>query len=476
MSQQLKVRLTLVYALVALVVFGLTAFGIHLSVMDKFETFAQQNRERRRGDFVRVVSSMLVENGTANLRGVSMAMRRFGIRDVCLRSTNGSILFEIKADNSSRSHNGMMNRSHRMNMHRAMDLRSPEERRPPADTRRWQTWNEDIIVDGRLLGQLCFVAMGEPRHFAMVEDIFMDEVLRTLVIATGLAILVFGGLSWSFARTIARPLELASEAAGRIAGGDLTTRLLPSGVREVSALADDFNGMADALALKEGLRMRMTSDIAHELRTPVSILKSHLEGIRDGILPADENEVSSLIEETARLERVINDLRAIWELENAGSLLRMVPLTLISSMESLADRFRSIAGGRGIEIQVTGDTALAVLADEVAFERAFTNLVSNAVKYGRDGGTIAISWTRRDTQAEIAVCDDGPGIPEDDIPHVFERFYRADAARARKDGGAGLGLAIAEEAIMACHGSIRVENNVQSGCTFFVRLPLADDI
>lgn len=461
MSQRLRTRLMLVYGLAALLVFGLSAFAIHLAVMDKFASFAEQNRERRRGDFVRVLSSMISENGNVSRRGARMAMRRFGIRSVVVRATDNRVLLELRMEED-----GPAGRMHQR-------VWTPGQ---AARADACQVWSEDLVIDGRIAGRMEVVALGDPPHFALIENVFMEEVLRVLVLATGVAILVFGGLSWSFARTIARPLESASEAAGRIAGGDLDARVIPSGVREVAALADDFNGMADALSRKEGLRTRMTSDIAHELRTPVSVLKSHLEGIRDGILPADEDEVASLIDETVRLERIINDLRAIWELENAGTLLKMEPFCVGPAMEALAERFGSVARARGMRITVSGDPGCRVLADVGAFERAFSNIIANAIKYGRDGGLTAISWEPGQGVVRILVRDDGPGIPEDDLPHIFERFYRADEARARKDGGAGLGLAIATEAVTACRGSIRVENNPDTGCTFVVQLPCAGQV
>jgi len=442
----------LVYVLAALGVFGLAAVGIHLAVMDRFERFAAQNREQRRGDFIRMISTLVSEKNVINQRGLRMAMRRFGVRGVTIRDTTNATLFEMRLDDQS----------------------GPGRRHPLAmPDGALQVWREDLIVDGRVAGRIEVQAIGDPPHFAMIEKVFTEEVLRTLVIATGVATLIFGFLSWSFARTIARPLEAASEAAGRIAGGDLAARLTPGGVREVAELADDFNRMADSLARKESVRTRMTSDIAHELRTPVSVLKSHLEGIRDGILPADEDEVLSLLDETGRLERIINDLRAIWELENAGTRLRMETLVLDPALARLADRFRTLARTRGITIGFEGAAGCRVLADESAFERALSNILSNAIKYGRDHGQVLLTCVRESATIRIGVRDDGPGIPEADLPHVFERFYRADEARARSDGGAGLGLAIAAEAIAACQGSIWAENNPEGGCTFFVRLPLA---
>jgi signal transduction histidine kinase len=350
-----------------------------------------------------------------------------------------------------------------------------------------------LQVDEKDVGRIVFtVQTRQPGAF--VERVFMDGVRSTLLLVSLAAILLLSAISWLVSRAIARPLESASLAAARIAGGELGVRLETVGrgsplgfaggfgfSSELTALAGSFNGMADSLQKKEHLRTRMTSDIAHELRTPVSVLKAHLEGLRDGVLSINTDELSSLIDETMRLEKIINDLRSIWELENTGIPLQATRLQLGPFVQTVADRFRPLAEEKGMRLVLAfaePDLAAAhVRADSSALHRVFDNLMQNALKYGRKNGgkiELAVRRDREETGAEricISVGDDGPGISDEALPLVFERFYRADEARARKTGGAGLGLAIAREAVEACGGSIAASNRgTDAGAVFSVFL------
>jgi signal transduction histidine kinase len=319
----------------------------------------------------------------------------------------------------------------------------------------------------------------------------MEGVNSMLLGVSLLAVLLLSLISWFVSRSIARPLESASRAAARIAGGEMGTRLAAAPkrfARELTTLTESFNGMADALEFKERLRTRMTSDIAHELRTPVSILKAHLEGVRDEVLAMDAAQVSSLLEETMRLEKIINDLRSIWELENAQPQLCCTELEVEPFMQRALERFRPLADEKGMRLVLQfQEPGLRVLADFTAIQRVFDNLMQNALKYGREHGAIEIKVCReapaRDAKerkgewVRLCVTDDGPGISEAALPMVFERFYRADEARARTGttSGAGLGLAIAREAVEACGGSITAANRTDApgvtGAVFTVFLP-----
>jgi len=451
-AMRLRTQLMLLYGVVAVLVYALSILGIHHSVSKRFEEFSRQENERRQTDFVRLIASFVSDDEPLSqqaVRAVRGAMRRYGVRDARIYDLREKLI--LNTHGAAQGARG--------------DIRGDTQIFPAIPL---QEYTAVLQAEDKDVGRITFTA--HVRRTDFIEQVFMDGVRSTLVIGSCIAILLLCAISWLVSRSIARPLEAASQAAARIANGESGVRigaaakrmLLVRGVpaaREVAALTESFNGMADALQLKESLRTRMTSDIAHELRTPVSVLKAHLEGVRDGVLTMDTAELGSLLDETGRLEKIITDLRSIWELENSGLPLQCVPLAIDPFLQRVAERFRPLADEKGMKLELSAaGPGLSVLADSAALNRVFDNLMQNALKYGRENGTIALDARRDGARVCIRVLDDGPGISEEALPLIFERFYRADEARARKSGGAGLGLAIAREAVEACGGSILAAN------------------
>lgn len=203
----------------------------------------------------------------------------------------------------------------------------------------------------------------------------------------------------------------------------------------------------------------------------MTILKSHLEGISEGVMEMDSAAALSLLEETERLERIINDLRTIWELEKTGGDPVIRPCDLSSLLRESGERIGRLAekGGGGLALEL--EDGVTVDTDSERLMRAVNNLLVNAIKHAGSSGEIRLVLKEVRDGVEIEVADNGPGIPEEDLDHIFERFYRADSSRYRETGGAGLGLAIAREAVRSIGGRIAVRNNDGAGCTFTITLP-----
>jgi len=305
-----------------------------------------------------------------------------------------------------------------------------------------------------------------------VESIYMKRMSSALIFSALGAILCFSLLAFLFARSISRPLERIAHAAGRVAEGDHDISLKPEGVEEIQELAASFNSMAAALAEKEVLQKRMTSDVAHELRTPLTILKSYLEGISEGVMRLDRATAESLLEETRRLERIINDLRTIWELEKANEKPSLIEEDLALLLQDNALRIEQLARKAGSSIETDLPGSLKMKLDPELIMRSVNNLLVNAVGHAGQGGVITLSLRQKNRQALIEISDNGPGIPEEDLPHIFERFYRPDSSRYRETGGAGLGLAIARESVRSLGGRISARNNNGKGCIFRIELPI----
>jgi len=302
------------------------------------------------------------------------------------------------------------------------------------------------------------------------------DLLRGLLSA-GLALAaVLIGLAAAFARRISRPLGQLTQAAGRLAAGDLAVRVPDSAVREINGLAGAFNHMAAALGSADAQRRQLTADVAHELRTPLAIIRARLEGIQDGVYQAGPDQVTLLLDETALLERLIEDLRLL-ALADAGQLpLYPEPLDPADLLRDAADLFAQQAAAGEVTLRVDLPELLPeISADPQRLAQVLGNLVSNALRYTPPGGMVVLrAWADpapRPTTIHIAVTDSGQGIAPADLPHIFDRFWRADRARVRT-GGTGLGLAIARRIVEAHGGQIQATSAPGQGTTMTFAIPL----
>ena len=298
------------------------------------------------------------------------------------------------------------------------------------------------------------------------------------VISAGLALAaVLLVLAAFFANRISRPLRRLTRAARSLAAGDLSARVEGGVVREIHDLAQAFNTMAGALAQADQQRRQLTADVAHELRTPLSIIRARLEGMQDGVYQATPDQIAGLLDEAALLERLIEDLRLL-ALADAGQLpLYPEPLDPAHLLHDVARSLAAPAAAHDVALAVVIHDPLAeVLADPQRIMQVLGNLVGNALRYTPAGGTVTLTaWAAPGPGGPrllIAVADTGAGIAPADLPHIFDRFWRADRARSRAAGGAGLGLPIARRLIEAHGGQIWVRSTPGHGTTFTFSLPL----
>ncbi|HUS17801.1 MAG TPA: ATP-binding protein, partial [Chloroflexia bacterium] len=262
-------------------------------------------------------------------------------------------------------------------------------------------------------------------------------------------------------------------AAGRMARGDLDQRVEIASRDEIGQLGRAFNHLADSLHTSEQLRRQMVTDIAHELRTPLTNIRGYLEAVRDGVLPAEPVVVDSLYEESMLLSRLVDDLQAL-ALAEAGQLkLHAQPVEPAAMIErSVAGLGPPTADEPAVIMDVPADLPL-VQADAERVGQVLRNLLRNARQHTPPHGTVTVRARAMAGAVEISVCDTGSGITPEHLPYVFERFYRADPARARSTGGAGLGLAIVKQLVEAHGGRVEVDSAPGSGATFRFTLPLA---
>ena len=306
---------------------------------------------------------------------------------------------------------------------------------------------------------------------------FWGAVLLQLqsVSLIGLAIVtVLGGAGAYWAAGLAlRPVQRVSKAAERISANTLHTRLELDGPKdEIKELADAFDTMLGRLERTFELQGRFVADVAHELRTPLASLRTNLEVVSDDAYATlDDYRAMVATQERAitRLERLVADLLI---LATGEKPLSQHEVTLGPLIEEVFSDLEHAADAKGINLYLINEAELVVHGDGSLLARTFSNLVENAIHYNRPGGRVAVNIHRKDSWAVIAIADTGVGIVQENLPHVFDRFYRVDSSRARHKGGAGLGLSIVATIVQRHGGHVQVESIPGTGSIFTVLLPL----
>jgi signal transduction histidine kinase len=327
-----------------------------------------------------------------------------------------------------------------------------------------------LKVDGETVGYL--VPAGAPNFTAANEIALLSRLNRAAIIAVGIAGVVAIVLALLLSYSLVRPVRALTNAASHLSDGDLTHRVQVKGRDELAALGRTFNQMAESLQQMENSRRAMTADIAHELRTPLAVQRAHLEAIEDGVYPFSLESLATIEEQNHLLTRLVEDLRTL-ALADSGKLeLLATPTDLSDLVRRIAKRYEPQASERGIIIQTyLGEYCPKVQVDSQRIQQILHNLLSNAIRYSPDDGLVSMTLTCRQDHVFLTVRDSGPGIPEDALSNVFDRFYRADKSRARQEGGTGLGLSIAKKLAQAHGGDLTAANHPDGGAIFTLELP-----
>ena len=285
------------------------------------------------------------------------------------------------------------------------------------------------------------------------------------VIAVGISILLASLLAMRFAR----PLDEMARAARRLAQGQYQTRVDRNGPEELASLADSFNQMAESLEEQERMRRDFIANAAHELSTPLTNLQGYLEALRDGVIPPSPEQFRSLQEEVDRLGRLARSLETLADDSGPGASAAEA-IDLAQAVRSAADLARPSFERNQISLRLQVPDRLPARADSDQLAQVLANLLQNASRYTEAGGTVTIAAEARRSDVLVSVTNTGDGIPQQDLPRVFERFYRVEKSRDRARGGAGIGLAIVKQLVEATGGQVGAESH--AGLTrFWFSLP-----
>lgn len=360
-------------------------------------------------------------------------------------------------------------------------------------------WNREWHANRRLLfvrfllafGLILLLTLGGMGILAALVNHWVGGNQHTTVIVwlggCGLALgLPLMGITLAIRtfRRVTTPLANVMAAADAVATGDLSIRVPEQGGDAFGRLAHSFNQMVTELERNDQQRRNLTADVAHELRTPLHIIQGNLEGILDGVYEATPEHINTTLEETRHLARLVDDLRTLSLAESGQLPLVRAQVDVQDLLSDVVVSFGAQAEAKGIELRMrhealrtvsqTEAVGLLIEADAGRLNQVLSNLVMNALRHTPAGGQITLAAERQDDFVQIQVCDTGEGIASEDLPYLFDRFWRGDRARTHTEGvGSGLGLAIARQLIQAHGGQIAVESTVGQGTTFTLHLPLA---
>jgi len=466
MKRRIPLALKLGLAFVVLILLSVTLVYILTtqSIMRQFDEYRQESREQSAAEIAGLLAAYREQEG----QWVGVAERvlyQHIVVSLGEQSIEGSVaIFQVPLVLFDR--NGLVIA--------ATDLQWLNSHEPDEGKRRWAT-EEDlangipIVVNGQREGTLL---VREVSDLSGSERAFLSTVTRSALLGGGIAIGVALFLSVLLIAQILSPLGVLTRATERIAQGDLPDRIRIKSRDELGQLGSSFDHMVDSLRRSETLRRTMTADIAHELRTPVTIIQGTLEAILDGIYDPSTETIAPIYEETLHLGSLIDDLRDL-ALAEAGELRLAKERTDIVELVRQVTETAGSSVEESPKVRVEAEAGIPkVPLDPKRVRQVLANLLSNALIYTPAGGEIRVDIRLADDAVELSVSDTGPGISEEDLPHLFERFYRGDPARGRT-GGSGLGLAIVRQWVEAHGGTIRAENRPEGGARFVLQIPVS---
>lgn len=460
MKYSLRTKLSLSYASVALVCVFLISVLTNIFLEKHFKEYVIQNQEQKNKEVVSLVSQQykpgekwdidVIENIGINALEQGMIIKVVDL--------SGKVIWDATVHN-----NGLCQQ---MIAHMAdnMSSRYPNWKGGYVENKYPVTYN---------LSEVGRVEIGYygPYYFNDHDLAFISTLNRLLISVGIFSLLLSLMLGTLMAKRLSTPISRVISTAQMIAKGyfgDRTTE--KSSTREISQLTETVNDLAETLEKQEVLRKRLTADVAHELRTPLATLQSHMEAMIDGIWKPDTERLKSCHEEIMRINRMVGDLEKLARYESENLILCKENFDVSELIQHMVRNFETDFLNKGLDIKFYGEKEV-IFADKDKISQVIVNLLSNALKYTPEGGKVEVKVKGAGDITEISIKDSGNGIPPEDLPYIFERFYRADKSRNRLTGGAGIGLTIAKAIIEAHKGRIEVQSEFNAGTEFIVSLP-----
>ncbi|MCM8900292.1 HAMP domain-containing protein [Caldicoprobacter algeriensis] len=460
MKYSLRTKLSLSYVSVVIVCVFLTSVLTNLFLEKQFKEYVIENQERKNKEIVFLISQQYKPGGRWNTDvieniGINALEQGMIIKVV---DSGGKVIWDAMTHN-----NGLCQQ---MLEHMARNMAS-----------RYPNWEGGYVEDKYPvtynLSEVGRVEIGYygPYYFND-NDLAFINTLNRLFVGVGIISLFLSLFIAAFmSKRLSTPISRVIEAAHKISKGYYQDRITEkSSIKEISQLTKTINDLAETLEKQEMLRKRLTADVAHELRTPLATLQSHMEAMIDGVWEPDIDRLKSCHEEIVRISRLVGDLEKLAKYESENLILNKTRFDVSELIRHIIKNFEMDFINKRLDIRFYGQREI-VFADKDKITQVIINLLSNAVKYTPEGGRVEVRVEDSGDVINIIVKDTGEGISPEDLPYIFERFYRADKSRNRLTGGAGIGLTIAKAIIEAHKGTIRANSRINEGTEFIVSLP-----
>lgn len=311
---------------------------------------------------------------------------------------------------------------------------------------------------------------------AKISELANNEVI-SLFVSAFIFLIVISYLIYKGIRHIMRPLSNLQRAVEQMSDGNYGTRVTVHSKDEIGRLSSTFNKMAESIQQEDEAQKTFLATVSHELRTPISYVKGYSEAMQKGIIPESQKEetIQLIVREANRMERLTNELLLLARMENEQAEITLYPIPLAETLREVQKILTHQAEKKTIALHLDADDALIIKADEVKLKQIFINIIENAINYSYEQSKVEITAFEDNGSAQITIKDYGIGIPQEDLSHVTERFYRVNKARSRADGGSGLGLSIVEQLLKQLQGKIEIESEVEKGTIVKITLPLMEE-
>ena len=462
-------RMTLSFALTAVMTAVVLSIVLAFVWEQQFQTYTRDNMQRMATQMADTLSQQYADEGAWTdsildyVDATSGSMKEVGIR---LIDSDGNVLYDNTMGGLLVSRQGRQSKN--------VILPPRKDSVVVADIQ-----IVDVLEDGttspRVVGSLTFWAMNSDVFLTQSDSLFRTSSYGAIVTAASMAVIFACIIGVFVARALAKPIKVITTTASQIRNGDLTARTGISGTDEIGRLGETIDDMATTLERDIKLEHRLTSDVAHELRTPLMAMQATVEAMQDGVLPADQTNLATVGAEVRRFSRLVDAMLRLSRMENGKTPFQLEKCDVVELASNLVVAHSQLFQDNGIELTLQNDTghdAFYAEIDPDLIREAMVNLLSNAMRYTAEGGSVTVRVARDRRNVLLSVQDTGMGIAKEDIPRVFSRFWRSDASRERVAGGLGVGLSLTKEIVDRHNGTISVDSEEGVGTTFTLHLPV----
>ncbi len=452
----------------SLVILSLLLVGlfINFSIGESFNDFINLQREETISELASVLSENLKNNDFNSVQTLVDNFSRTNRIPIWIENKKGEFIY------FSAQNNQMTQMMRRMGMNMGMSGNSHMAIRQLPGDLPGQTKSEEVIVDGQKLLTLYWKDINPENQLdSGLYNFFKKNVYKAIIFSALIVILLVIILSFILSKKISKPVIKVKNAALQVAQGNYQQNIESRGDDELAELIDAFNLMSKKLLKLEKIRKESTSDLAHELRTPLTTIKGYLEAIEDEKIKANQENITEMQEETERMTILIDKLNDFADAQNKIFNLEKKRVNITPIIKKIIKQQHEFLNEKNINVKLMLKENLYLRGDQNSLFQIFNNIIENAIKYNNENGKIEIKALKEKNNLIIYIQDNGIGISKDDLPFIFERFYRADKSRNSQNQGTGIGLAVARELVEAHQGKIKVESEGQ-GTLFKLIFPV----